>query len=205
VDEHRIGTVEELREVVRDPIPGIETKNADHIDEKAAAFIADAPFLVLATANAAGQLDASPKGDEPGFVVVEDERTIVIPDRPGNNLAYGLTNILENPHVGVLFMIPGTTETLRINGTAELSRDPELLEQLAARGKPAVLAIRVGVEECLFHCAKAFIRSKLWKPETWPKREKISWGEVLAPRLGGDESLVKVIDDLAAEDERVNL
>jgi predicted pyridoxine 5'-phosphate oxidase superfamily flavin-nucleotide-binding protein len=131
----------------------------------------------------------------------------VIPDRPGNNLAFGLTNIVETGRVGLLCIVPGTTETLRINGRAELTRDPDLLERLAVQGKPALLGIRVHVEEVFFHCAKAFIRSKLWKHETWPPKKKVSFGRMLATRIDpGDEGgLADLIDDAVAEDYRSGL
>ena len=204
--DHRIQTIEELREVV----PYQEhaaIKLGERLDEHALEFIAECPFLVLATADAEGRLDASPKGDAPGFVLVEDDHTLVVPDRPGNKLAMGLTNMLANPHVGLLFVIPGTTETLRVNGRAELSRDPDLLDRLAARGKPAVLAIRVHVEEVFFHCSKAFLRSRLWKPEVWPPKKKISFGTMLPPKIAPDagEELAKAIDDAIDEDYKVNL
>jgi PPOX class probable FMN-dependent enzyme len=139
--------------------------------------------------------------------VVDDDHTLVIPDRPGNNLAFGLTNIIETGQIGLLFIIPGTTETLRVNGRAELTRDPQLLENLAARGKPAVLAIRVHVEEVFFHCAKAFIRSQLWKHETWPPKKKISFGAMLAAKLDAadDEALVTLIDESVEESYRTTL
>ena len=176
---HHLDTIEKLRAVIGQPGAGIELKIYDHLPEEAAAFLGLAPFLVLATSDADGRLDASPKGDAPGFVRIEDDRTIVIPDRPGNKLAYGLTNIVSNPRVGLIFLIPGTTETLRINGTAELRDDPELLESLAARGKPAVLAIRVTIEECFFHCSKAFLRSQLWDPARYVERSELpSSGEM---------------------------
>jgi predicted pyridoxine 5'-phosphate oxidase superfamily flavin-nucleotide-binding protein len=128
----------------------------------------------------------------------------VIPDRPGNKLIYGLQNILTNPRVGVIFMLPGTPETVRVNGTATLTADPDLLERLAARGKPAVIAIRIDVEECFHHCAKAFIRSQLWKPETWSPRLKISFGKMAAKRLAlGDDAAQNVAQkfDAAVEDD----
>ena len=205
-DAHSIDSVQRLRAIVGEPGAGIELKLYDALTEEARRYIERSPFLVLSSADRDGHLDASPKGDAPGFVLVEDDNTIVIPDRPGNKLAYGLVNVLENPHVGVLFMIPGTTETLRVNGSAELRSDPELLERLAARGKPAVLAIRVTVEECFFHCSKAFIRSNLWKPETWPEKQKISFGTMLARRIAADDpNLPQVIDDLVEADARTNL
>jgi hypothetical protein len=204
-DSHIVRSVEALREVIGAEIPGLSLKNQSHLDEFATDFLARSSFLVLSTADSEGHLDASPKGDDPGFVLVEDEHTLVIPDRPGNKLAYGHLNILKNPKVGVLFMIPGTPETLRVSGTAELSSDPELLGQLTARGKPAVIAIRVHVEECFFHCAKAFIRSRLWQPETWPERQKISFGRMLAKRAGGDEKSAQDIDEWVEADYRDNL
>ncbi len=201
----RIETVEQLREVIGEPMPGLGEKNEDHLDEYALAFLARCPFLVLSTADAQGRQDASPKGDAPGFVLVEDERTFVIPDRPGNKLAYGLENILENSHVGVLFVIPGTPETLRVNGTAELTRDPELLERMAARGRPAKLGIRVTVEECFFHCAKAFLRSKLWKHEQWGEPHKVSFGEMFAKQAGAGREAAKAVDAAIEQDYETNL
>ncbi|HET9542199.1 MAG TPA: MSMEG_1061 family FMN-dependent PPOX-type flavoprotein [Acidimicrobiales bacterium] len=202
-----IRTVDELREVIAPPSDAVTMKLGDGLDEFARDFIAECPFLVLATSAADGRGDASPKGDEAGFVLVEDDHTLVIPDRPGNHLAFGLTNILENPHVGLLFVIPGTTETLRVNGRAELTRDEDLLEQLGARGKAAVLGIRVHVDEVFFHCAKAFIRSHLWKHETWPPKRKVSFGAMFAAKMdrAADEDLVAVIDDLIETDYAENL
>jgi len=205
--DHTIASVDALREVVTPPSDGVKMKVGDALDDFARDFIAECPFLVLATASADGKADASPKGDDPGFVVVVDDHTLIVPDRPGNNLAYGLTNIIETGQVGLLFIIPGTTETLRVNGRAELSRDPQLLEDLAARGKPAVLAIRVHVEEVFFHCAKAFLRSKLWKHESWPPKKKISFGAMFAAKLDAadDEALVNMIDEGIEENYRTTL
>jgi PPOX class probable FMN-dependent enzyme len=204
-DPHILRSVEALREVVGAEIPGLSVKNEIQLNEFAKDFLQRSPFLVLATSDAQGNLDASPKGDGPGFVLVEDAHTLVIPDRPGNKLAYGHLNILSNPNVGLLFMMPGTPETLRVNGTAELTRDPELLERLAARGKPAVVAIRVHVQECFFHCAKAFIRSQLWESETWPERHEISFGRMMVKQSGGDEASAQAIDETVEADYRDNL
>jgi PPOX class probable FMN-dependent enzyme len=205
-DGDRVRSVEQLREVVGESVAGVELKVYDHLNAPARAFIERCPFLVLSTADAEGHLDASPKGDEPGFVLVEDDRTLVIPDRPGNKLVFGLANILSNPHVGILLMIPGTNETLRVNGAAELVTTPALLDRLSARGKPAVLAIRVHVDQCFFHCAKAFLRSKLWKPDSWPARQKVSFGKMFAERLDTDDGAVAAsIDAMVEEDYRTNL
>lgn len=204
-DPYAIEDLEALRAVVGAPMPGLDQKNRDRIYPEARDYIERSPFLVLATADAEGRLDASPKGDEPGFCLVEDERTLVIPDRPGNKLVYGLQNLLVNPQVGVIFMLPGTPETVRVNGTARLTADPQLLERLAARGKPAVLAIRVQVEECFHHCAKAFIRSKLWKPDSWSERLKISFGRMAANAMKADDEVARSFDAAVERDYRENL
>jgi len=191
---HRIQTAEQLRALVGEPHDLTRLKVFSELEETAVAFIERSPFLLLATSDADGRIDVSPKGDPAGFVLIEDRKTLVIPDRPGNKLLFGFENMLVNPHVGVLFMIPGTGETLRINGTAELLVDPALLERLSARGKPAQLAIRVTVEECFFHCPKAFMRAELWKPDTWPERQRVSFGKILARRLDKDETFADAID-----------
>lgn len=201
----RITTEAELVDIIGDTVPGIAAKVLDHVDEFAQHFIDKSPFAVLSTADADGRVDASPKGDGPGFISVLDRQTIVIPDRPGNKLAFGHRNILQNPQVGVLLMLPGTPETLRINGRAELSADPELLAALSARGKPAVLAIQISVEECFFHCGKAFLRSGLWKPETWGERHRVSFGEMYAAWQGGGKELAEGVDAMIDQDYRDNL
>lgn len=160
---------------------------------------------MLSTSDRAGRQDVSPKGDGPGFAVVETDTTVLIPDRKGNKLVYGLQNLLENPYVGVLFLIPDMNETLRVNGRAELTGEPAILERLAARGQAAQLAIRVSVDECFFHCAKAFLRSNLWKPETWAAPYRISFGKMLAPKFGGDDQVADAIDAMIDEDYRTNL
>jgi PPOX class probable FMN-dependent enzyme len=205
VDPHRITTAAELREVIAAPSEIIEQKVFDHVDEYAAAFIARSPLVLLATANAHGELDVSPKGDAPGFVAVDDPHTLLLPDRPGNRLAYGFHNILEQPRVGLIFVVPGVTETLRVNGDAEITRDPALRERLTGCGKPAVLVTRVRVRECFFHCGKAFIRSSLWKPESWPIGVKAEIGKQFARVLRGDAQLADTIDAGLADDYAKNL
>ena len=204
-DPHAIDDLTALRRIIGEPIPGLGLKNQNVISEEAREYIERSPFLVLATSDAQGNLDASPKGDGPGFCWIEDERTLVIPDRPGNKLVYGLQNILANPRVGVIFMLPGTPETVRVNGTATLTADPDLLARLAARGKPAVIAIRIHVEECFHHCAKAFIRSGLWKPESWSQRLKISFGQMAAKRAKLGDDIAARFDAAVEDDYRNNL
>jgi uncharacterized protein len=202
---HRIETVAQLQALLGDPNPMTPKKLLSALDETATDFIRRSPFLVLATADADGNQDASPKGDGPGFVSVEDMRTLVIPERRGNRLMFSLRNILANPRVGIIFLIPGTDETFRVNGTAELNNDPDLLVRLSARGAPALLAIRVTVQECFFHCAKAFLRSQLWKPETWQERQRISFGKMLSAKTGGGDELAQQIDQAIAHDYKNNL
>ena len=203
-DPHRIDDVDMLRALYGEPGPIASAKVWDTIDPSAAAFIAASPLALLATADARGNVDVSPKGDAPGFVAVEDARTLLVPDRRGNKLVFGLRNVVENPHVGLIFLVPGTPETLRVNGRAELTRDPALCERLAARGAAALLVIRVTVEECFFHCPKAFLRAGLWKPETW-RPHRVSFGAIFAPKLGGDAALAEQIDEALAIDARDNL
>jgi PPOX class probable FMN-dependent enzyme len=204
-DAYRIITVEQLRTIIDTPHELVPHKLWQKLDESCIEFIKRSPFLFLATSDAAGNLDVSPKGDGPGFVAVEDETTLLIPDRKGNKLIFGLQNILINPRVGTIFLLPGTDETLRVNGIAEITSDPDVLERLSARGQPAVVAIRVKVQEVFYHCAKAFIRAHLWKPETWHERHKISFGKILSAKIGGDNKMAEEIDKLVEEDYRTNL
>jgi uncharacterized protein len=158
----------ELRAIVGEPTERAVKKQIDRLDEHCRSIIAASPFMLLGTASAGGWCDVSPKGDAPGFVQVLDERTLAIPDRPGNKRLDSLKNIVENPRVGLLFMVPGKGETLRVNGRAAIVRDEPLLARLTFEGKQPLLAIVVEVEEAFAHCSKAFIRSHLWEPETWP-------------------------------------
>lgn len=166
-DPHVISSVDQLREVIAAPSPVAGRKVASALDENARQFIADSPFVFVSTADRHFNLDVSPKGDAPGFVRVEDTTTLLIPDRSGNRLTYGFQNILDTGAIGLIFLIPGVRETLRINGAAVLTRDPALLRSFAVEGKPALLCTRVTVRESFFHCAKALIRSKLWQPDQW--------------------------------------
>jgi uncharacterized protein len=163
-----VTSIDELRAVVGEPRELARNKQIDHLDVHCREYIAHAPFLLLGTSDAAGHCDVSPKGDAPGFVHVLDEHHLAIPDRPGNKRFDGIRNILENPHVGIIFMVPRYEETLRVNGRATITRDPELLARMEVQGKRPLVAIGVEVEEVFMHCAKAFRRSSLWQPEKWP-------------------------------------
>jgi len=205
MDPHAITTEEQLRQIIAEAKAPTKSKVVDSLGALERRFIERAPMVFVATSDLAGNVSVSPKGDAPGFVAVADPRTLLIPERPGNGLAFGLLNMLENPHVGILFVVPGSSETFRVDGRVELTRDPELLHSLAARNKDALLVIRVHVERCFFHCAKAFLRSQLWSPESWLEPFKLSWGEWAAQWYGVSSEDQRAIDGSIAKDEVENL
>jgi PPOX class probable FMN-dependent enzyme len=168
-----ITSVDQLRELVGEPSERARQKQLARLDVYCRAFIARSPFLLMGTADASGRCDVSPKGDRPGFVLVPDDETLVVPDRPGNRRFDSLQNLMANPRIGLLFLIPGMSETLRVNGRAELARDDELLDQLAVDRKQPWLAIVVHVEEAFLHCGKAMLRSQLWDPTRHMPREEL--------------------------------
>ena len=201
----QITTIEGLRAKIGSPHPSTEAKKYTALNEEALEFINASPFLVMTTSSSANNLDASPKGDQPGFVIAEDNKTLLIPDRPGNKLADGHLNILDNPTIGLIFFVPNTRETLRINGSAELIDDADVLDRLAARGRPALLATRVKIEECFFHCGKALIRSKLWQPESWPEKGNVSFGKMFVKRSDADPKIAALVDAEIEKDYQENL
>ena len=169
-----ITTTAQLRDVLGQPSAMVEAKVIVALDAHCLEFIAKCPFLLIASADGAGKVDVSPKGDPAGFVQVLDEHTIAIPERLGNRLADTLLNILQRPQVGLLFVIPGRRETLRAGGTAKIVRDDWLLERMVVAGKKPALATVVTLDRVFFHCAKCVIRSGLWSPEKWPDTAGLS-------------------------------
>ncbi len=163
-----ITTEDELRDVLGHPAERNVQKVIPVLDEHCRAFVERSPFLLLASSRPDGHIDVSPRGDPPGFVQVLDEHTLAVPDRVGNRRADSLSNILEDPRVGLLFLIPGKRETLRVRGRARIVRDDWLRERMAVRDKRPDLALAVSVDEAFMHCAKCVIRSDLWDPERWP-------------------------------------
>ncbi|KMO27697.1 pyridoxamine 5'-phosphate oxidase [Methylobacterium variabile] len=162
-----------------------EGKVMPRLDGHARAFIALSPFLVVATADAEGGADASPRGDAPGFVQVIDDATLLIPDRRGNNRADSFVNLLAAPGIGLIFLVPGITETLRVNGTARITTEAALLAPLAAQGKVPATGLVVSVREAFFHCGKAVMRARLWDPASQvPRATFPSLGRVLAEQTG---------------------
>ncbi|HLT19707.1 MAG TPA: pyridoxamine 5'-phosphate oxidase family protein [Thermomicrobiales bacterium] len=196
-----VTSIERLREILPEPGPDsrVRRKELRFIDPHARNFISRSPFVVLSTSSADGRCDATPRGDAPGFVKVLDDTTLIIPDRPGNRRLDSMENILSNPRAGLLFMIPGMDETLRVNGRAAITADPALLEPLAMQGKVPLLGIIVEVEELYFHCARAFRRSRLWEPETWMDRSEMpTLGQIIADQLKlGDEAVPEIDEGLA--------
>ncbi|WP_347549202.1 MSMEG_1061 family FMN-dependent PPOX-type flavoprotein [Pseudalkalibacillus hwajinpoensis] len=168
-----VQSVQELEDIVGGPSKLAANKVIPFIDEHCEAFIAHAPFLSIASSSLQGS-DVSPRGDSHGFVKVLDQKHLLIPERPGNKRVDSIRNILENPQVGLLFMIPGREETLRVNGKASIVKNKKLLEACTVNGKEPLLGIGVEVEECFIHCAKAFKRSHLWVQERWPVTQSLA-------------------------------
>jgi len=163
-----IGSVDELRDLLGVPAGRAVTKERTRLHAMDREWLATSPFCVIATSDAHGNCDASPKGDPAGHLVyVLDDATVAVPERPGNRRADGYRNVLSNPHAGIISIIPGRNETLRINGRARLLRDAPFFPDMAVRGSRPIMALVVDIEQIFFHCAKAFMRSQLWRPETW--------------------------------------
>jgi PPOX class probable FMN-dependent enzyme len=171
---------ESLRALIGEPTEVVRSKVADRLNELTRQFVERSPFLCLATSAADGTCDVSPRGDPAGFVRILDQRTLLLPDRPGNRLADSLRNVLQNPHVALLFVIPGVGDTFRVNGRATIVTDPEVLEPCAVEGKTPKLGLRIEIDEAFTHCSKAFLRAQLWDPGRYVQREELpSSGEIL--------------------------
>ncbi len=162
-----ITSAAEVKAILGPVHPSQIAKVIDHVDEHCAKWIERCPFVVISSINAAGAMDVSPKGDPPGFVKVLDKHTLAIPDRLGNQRADTFLNVLENPNVGILFIVPKRREVVRMSGTASLVKDPGLLTEMAVNGKTPCLAMLVRVREAFFHCGKSMIRSGMWEPDKW--------------------------------------
>ncbi|MCC6792995.1 MAG: pyridoxamine 5'-phosphate oxidase family protein [Thermomicrobiales bacterium] len=170
---HQVSTIDEVYAINGVPHESILQKHTSYLTPLLEEFITAAPFYLIATADAEGNCDVSPKGDQKGTVHIIDRRTIAIPDRAGNRRVDGHRNILANPHIGLIFVIPAVDETVRVNGRAFLTADPELLAAMQVQGKTPKLATVVEIDQVYMHCARSFLRSGLWKPETWPDPDTI--------------------------------
>ena len=190
---HRITSTAQLREHYEDPIERALRKQIDHLDEHCRGFISRSPFALLSTSSSDGTCDVTPRGGTPGFCRVTDDGRLVMPDVKGNRRLDSLSNIAENPHAGLLFLIPGLDQTLRVNGGAWLSTDPELVGFVSDDGKPAILAVVVEPAEVFVHCAKALIRSSLWDSESWLPREELpSAALMMRDHMGSDQTVEEV-------------
>lgn len=184
---------DELRAIVGPPVARSLKKEITRLDAHCRALIAKSPFVLVASGDEQGRMDVSPKGDRPGFVQVLDDQTLAIPDRPGNRRADTFSNVLCNPGVGLLFVIPGKLETLRVNGRAQIVRDEALRSQMAVEGRLPALALVVAVEQAFIHCGKCMLRSRLWEPAAWPDIAGLpSQAQCLVDHGGLSESVEEV-------------
>ncbi|MCB0995324.1 MAG: pyridoxamine 5'-phosphate oxidase family protein [Acidimicrobiales bacterium] len=205
-DPHAIQSLDQLRRVIPDPAQLVIDKTRPTLDIHSRRIIGLSPLVLISTQGADGRADVSPKGDPPGFVLVLDDTSLAIPDRPGNNRADTLVNLLANPAIGLWFCVPGLSETLRVNGRGRLTQDPDLLARLAVRGREPKLAIVVDVEEAFLHCGKALIRSKLWDDDNRIDRTEVpSLARMLADQLALDDAVVAASEEYLAEDYRSGL
>jgi uncharacterized protein len=196
----RLTDVEELGELYNAPGEMVRRKVIDRLDPHARRFIELSPFCCIGTADAEGRQDVSPRGDVPGFVIVLDEHRLFLPDRPGNNRIDSMKNLLEHPRIGMLFIVPGLFDALRVNGSAEIGSPPELLEQSAVDGKVPKSGLLVHAEEVFFHCGRAVKRGRLWEAETQLERSAIPpIAAMIRDQIGADTELGRKIDPDAPE------
>ncbi|RAP73769.1 MSMEG_1061 family FMN-dependent PPOX-type flavoprotein [Paenibacillus montanisoli] len=172
-EDEIIDSIERLRELVGVPHEAVVKKTIDHIDEHVRNYLAKCPLFFMATANAEGLCDVSPRGDQPGFVQVLDEHTLAFPERMGNRRVDSMINLLSNPRLGMICILPGMDEVLRINGRAQMIRNEALLQSMALNGRQPQFAVKVTVEECFIHCPRALKSSDVWKTESWLERTEL--------------------------------
>jgi PPOX class probable FMN-dependent enzyme len=204
--QHQVTSEKELRAIMGDPVHELVlVKSSETLTNPMKKYIELSPFVCLATHGADGSTDVSPRGDAPGFVHILDDRTLVLPDRPGNKRLDSIINIIKQPNIALLFMIPGVLETLRVNGKGIISTDPELLQRFEVRGKLPALVIVVTLEEALGHCSKAFRRSKLWQSDYLPKDKVPSLAELMSGHLQLDEDTTNMLRAAIEDDVQNNM
>lgn len=185
-----ISTRDQLRVITGHPSRTVREKVMSKLSSHCKKFIERSPFLLIGSSDENGNGDVSPKGDPPGFVKIIDDTTLAIPDRPGNRLADTFENILANPNIGLLLLIPGKSETLRVNGTATIVHDESLRQSMAIRGRVPALALVVHVKEVFFHCSRSMVRASLWQPEHWPNTDDLpSMAQIIVDQSRGTEDL----------------
>jgi PPOX class probable FMN-dependent enzyme len=188
-----VTTEAQLVELVGDPLPRTVAKDRTRIAPTHRDWLAASPFCLVATCGADGRCDVSPKGDPPGFTLVLGPTTLALPDRPGNRRCDGFRNVLSNPHVGLLYLVPGRGDTLRVNGRARLVRDAAYFDRMVVRGHRPRLALEVEVEQVFFHCAKAFLRAQLWSPQSWAP-DAVPSRAVIAQRMERPEDTLEELE-----------
>lgn len=187
-----ITTEADLRDLLGTPMQRALDKERQAFTPEHRDWLAASPFCLVATSNASGRCDVSPKGDPPGFALAIDDTTLAIPERPGNRRADGFANILQNPHVGLIFFVPGRGDTLRVNGRASLLADAPYADRMEVKGHRPAVILEIAVEEIYFHCAKAFMRSQLWQPETWAPDAVMSRAQIAKNLERPDDSLEEI-------------
>lgn len=200
-----VSTREQLRTILKEPSALVRRKTLARLDRHCKAFIARSPFVLVSSSDKKGNMDISPKGDPQGFVRVLDDKTLAIPDRLGNNRADSMENLLQNPKIGLIFLIPGKSETLRVSGRAVIVRDAELRKAMAIKNRSPELAIVVEVEEAFFHCSKCVIRSKLWQPEHWPSLDGLPKLAQTMVDAGNLDLSASEMHEIVEKDERDRL
>ncbi|WP_370615914.1 pyridoxamine 5'-phosphate oxidase family protein [Mumia sp. Pv 4-285] len=199
-----ITSAEQLRAVVGHPLQPVIDKVRAELEDDHVDWLGASPFCLVATSDATGRVDVSPKGDPGGIGYVVDRTTVAIPERPGNKRVDGFLNVLENPHAGLLFVVPGRGDTLRINGRARIVSDAPYFDDLVVKGHRPILALEVAIEEVFFHCAKAFLRSQLWKQESWHP-EVLATRAQIAKRLERREESLEALEAYYGEAYSKNL
>ncbi|MFO1319452.1 MAG: MSMEG_1061 family FMN-dependent PPOX-type flavoprotein [Burkholderiales bacterium] len=200
-----IGTVDRLVALIGEPKPAVAKKFNARLTPQAREFLARSPLAFVATVDTRGVPMVSPKGDVPGFIRIEDETTLLVPERHGNRLVYTLRNIIETGSIAVTAVVPGTGETLRIEGRGELDDDAALCARFTARNRPALLVMRIRISRTYFHCAKSLLRSNVWDPASWPEALRVSFGREIAANQGLAECDVDAFDAGVAERYRTDL
>lgn len=203
---HVIRSEADLRAIMGNPVaPPVIEKTLSKLDRHCLTFIDRSPFVLISSASVNGRMDISPRGDAPGFVKVLSENALLIPDRPGNQRFDTFCNLFQNPNVGLIFLIPGKRETLRVSGKAEVIHDPEWLEPMSVQGKTPALAVAVHVEEAFMHCGKCTVRSNIWNSAKWPELDGLSSLAEAMKDAAAVPAPVEALEDIIAEDERSRL
>jgi PPOX class probable FMN-dependent enzyme len=195
-----VSSLDQVRGILREPLPSVVAKQIDHIDDVCRAIIEKSPFIVVASASASGYPDISPKGDPEGFVRILDDKHLAIPDRPGNRRVDTFRNLLENPYLAIIFLIPGKGETLRVTGECRIVRDAALRASMAVKGKIPEFAVVLHVERVLIHCPKCVIRAGLWEPDKWPDASRtLDIGEAMIAHAKLDQTPEELFDEVVKD------